>query len=899
MEQHRPMLVVSEEVQKLPLLILDKKGIIGAALAQKLQEEFLVVLVSDHPKPEELIHKNIILIPYKKRIPLIPDNNYSHMFLIYNGEKEVLDMLPAFVRKANQTNGRLFFITSLFHGSHSLYTTLSHHAYHNVQVLIFGETFDNKLTEANTINFYIHQARVYGRIELANSGLSRVYPIAFHDVISAIIATAFVMQKRYKCILIFPHHSTTDVSVARMFQKVDPNIKIDFINKKKKSQDLFVPRDGIFFFPNYDLEGRLKEVDLTRKTSPITPVPQNKIKLALPKKRAKNPFTTVLTMLIVLVLFPTVSTFLLLLIGASSLQTAVKQAEAMKFSSAHADASTAKTAFSLANVMSSGLILINTPFHAQAEKLVEDIQTGEEVSTMALDMLSAADTIQGIYQGKSTDEKADFFRATATFKDTLLKLQQLRAENKIPESFIGRLDKFQYAIELAENTLDLWPSLLGFEGEKKYLVLFQNNMELRPGGGFIGSYGILTMKNGKADTFHIFDVYDADGKLKTHVEPPYALRRYLGASNWFLRDSNFDIDFTKDATEATRFLKEETGQTVDGVIAIDTSFLQNILKAMGSVTVADYNETVTPDNFYLLTQTHAEKDFFPGSTQKKDFLKGLSNAMIMRLSEGKKISNQELLSEVITSIKQRHVLFSFNDQNAQNIFTVNNITSSLWDGRKRQDSTFQDYLGIVEANVGTNKVNYYIKRTWDYAASIDETGNFQGKTTVGYQNTSKRGSPYGGDYKNYVRFILPPNAVVQSVTIDNKELPIVPAITDPAIYTQKEFVPPSGLEIEQTEEKGKTIVGFFHIVPVGASQTVAITYTVQQVIDPTRPSFLYDLQLFKQPGTTDDPYSVSFAYPSSFRLITEGEKARDVGGKVIESGDLLQDTNLKMEFSKK
>src|ERR1039457_2682784 len=102
-------MVSSEISQKLPLLIIDKKGKLGTSLAEKFKEQFLIVLVSGR---ELDVHENIIHIPYRKKIPLIPDNVYSHIFVIYNGEKEILDMLSSFVKKADETNSKLFFITS-------------------------------------------------------------------------------------------------------------------------------------------------------------------------------------------------------------------------------------------------------------------------------------------------------------------------------------------------------------------------------------------------------------------------------------------------------------------------------------------------------------------------------------------------------------------------------------------------------------------------------------------------------------------------------------------------------------------------------------------------------------------------------------------------------------------
>ena len=181
----------------------------------------------------------------------------------------------------------------------------------------------------------------------------------------------------------------------------------------------------------------------------------------------------------------------------------------------------------------------------------------------------------------------------------------------MPDQLQGKFADVEGVMTPFANTIDAFPSLLGFEGKRQYLILFQNNMEIRPGGGFIGSYGLAQLENGKLVSFKVHDVYDADGKLTAHIDPPFGLRRYLGSSHLYLRDSNFGIDFVEDGKQAARLLQWETGEKVDGVLAVDTTFLRKLLMVMGKVTVPDYNETVTAENFYLITQAHAEKDFFP------------------------------------------------------------------------------------------------------------------------------------------------------------------------------------------------------------------------------------------------------------------------------------------------
>ena len=125
---------------------------------------------------------------------------------------------------------------------------------------------------------------------------------------------------------------------------------------------------------------------------------------------------------------------------------------------------------------------------------------------------------------------------------------------------------------------------------KTYLLLLQNNTELRPGGGFIGNYGLLKFEEGKLKEITVEDVYTADGQLKEQIESPKQLAQLLTVDNFYLRDSNWSGDFEVNADLARDFLKKETGADVDGVIAVDLTFVANLLKATGPVKLSDYNE---------------------------------------------------------------------------------------------------------------------------------------------------------------------------------------------------------------------------------------------------------------------------------------------------------------------
>jgi hypothetical protein len=163
---------------------------------------------------------------------------------------------------------------------------------------------------------------------------------------------------------------------------------------------------------------------------------------------------------------------------------------------------------------------------------------------------------------------------------------------------LAQLDVARGEVGLLENLLTLYASAAGFDSGKTYLILLQNSTELRPTGGFIGSMALATVHGGFIKDLKVEDVYTADGQLKGHADPPKPISEILGQEHWYLRDSNWDPDFSQSGKTAAWFYQKETNTAVDGVIAVSSPFLIDILKATGPITLADYNDQITADNFY-------------------------------------------------------------------------------------------------------------------------------------------------------------------------------------------------------------------------------------------------------------------------------------------------------------
>jgi len=255
-----------------------------------------------------------------------------------------------------------------------------------------------------------------------------------------------------------------------------------------------------------------------------------------------------------------------------------------------------------------------------------------------------------------------------------------------------------------------------------------------------------------------------------------------------------------------------------------------------------------------------------------------------------------MLTILSANISQKHMLFAFPDTAMQKLFTVNNLSGSIKDQREVSPNTYLDSLGVNEANIGQNKSNYYLKRSLDQAVTIDGEGIVTETTKLTYTNTSTKKSQFGGEYKAYLRLIVPQGAVITDIQIDNNEQKIVEAATDEDVYLAKSFKAPVGIEVDQATELGKTLYGLVLIVPQGQTKTLTFSYRLPTNVPVASPEWTYDFQLLKQQGTLNDPYSFTINYPLAVKLFSSKPGVSDLGGKAVLDGTLNQDQDLHLTF---
>ncbi len=867
-------------------LVIDKDNQFANLLSDQLAQHATIVVVSKETIESE---KDTVYVPYLPPLPQIPDGVYQKIFFIWSKKEEHL--LDPLLQKSREQHAEFFLI--LKEEEREVLPEIKD----SVTIFVVGDIFGQGVS--SSLNTFLSHAKQNKRIQLPNMGLHRWYPVLFADAIAKIAEIA-LHGKGNGEVFVGPNHAVTALSIAHGLQKIDPDLAIDFSSDTEQMQEALYTHHAAFL--QYDATSKLQEEYKHIFAKDLRSV-KKEASVVFPKKSKKKknifPLFYVFYFFLCLIFLPIGVAlgsggvgYFLLVNGMSDVRSGNTQLALQKIQAAEQNILLAKGALGILEIEASAIGQGKTVLDIQKK-----IYLFEKLSHIAESGVRIADSTQKILLGKTLSPQTDSDVIVAQTKQIQSSLQEISLDD-IPTKYKTDFINARSIVAALGSVIDELPQALGIAGDRSYLILFQNNMELRPGGGFIGSYGLLHLHNGAIKDFVVHDVYDADGQLAGHVEPPFAIRRYIPLVHLYLRDSNFDPDFTKDGEIAAHMLSLETGERVDGVGSVDLTAMKGLLQAVGNVYVPSYNQSVTADNFFELTEQHAERNFFPGSTQKKDFLRAFATALLEKLQKQKTINTSILLGQIMQMIDGKHILVSFSDLLTQQPFTLNNLSNSLQDQRIKTSTSFNDFLGVVEANLGVNKVNAFISRRLSHSVVVEENGDVVEKAIITYQNTSNASWP-GGPYINYMRLLLPQGALVNAISINNVDQHIIPAITDPKIYEAKTFVAPKGLEVNHETEAGKEVYGFMTRIDPSSTLSVEVKYSIPHAFSLTNQKQTYSLVVWKQAGVDVIPYDLQMDLPQQVEFL-DGTIPLVSGSETLSySLSVAKDTVITASFAKK
>lgn len=457
------------------------------------------------------------------------------------------------------------------------------------------------------------------------------------------------------------------------------------------------------------------------------------------------------------------------------------------------------------------------------------------------------------------------------------------------EELNAKLPLFEKLISDATDYSKFLENLIGIKGVKKYLLLFQNSNELRPTGGFPGSYGVVTFKDGKLQDFFADDSYNLDGQLKELIIPPLQLQHIT--PTWGMRDANWFVDFPASAAKISQFFKKEAGYDIDGVMAVNPKIISKILDIVGPVEMPQYGVVLNSDN--LITVVQDQVEYKGDRKQPKKIVMDLAPELLKKLYLADSGKWLDIFNVLISGLERKDMLMYFRDLSLESFSADKGFSGAV-------KKTNSDYFMVVLANVKGSKTDAMTDSSVKLDTAIDG-GGIRHKLTINRKHNGG-GTEYGFYNKPnpaFVRILVPEGSELVSIK-GNSKPDYRPLINyDKSFKTDDDlFKFESGVyydkenEVYIYKESGKTEFGFWMITDPGDTETVEIEYAVSLKIQ----NATYELLVQKQPGLEIQNFEFVLTKPDNLEIINSEPTLNKIGDKYILNGALESDMSIKVLF---
>jgi hypothetical protein len=443
-------------------------------------------------------------------------------------------------------------------------------------------------------------------------------------------------------------------------------------------------------------------------------------------------------------------------------------------------------------------------------------------------------------------------------------------------SRLQQLDRTLPWLTAAVDGLLLAPQVLGAGGPQTYLILAQNNQELRPSGGFISAAGELTVVGGRVSSLTFRDSYAVDNWEVPHDLAPPDLQATLAGELWLFRDANWQADFPAAARRAMEIYARDVGVAAEGVVALDLAAVVSLVEALGPLEVEGIDGPVTGQNVVETVQASwqsppespnlPETEWFQA---RKDSFGLIAAAAMERLLAGREVEPLRLALALKQALEEKHVLAYLEELRAAEV-----LHRMGWDGALPDPSAPGDFLRVADTNVGFNKVDARVERSIGYQVDLTAISRPQVRLTLRYRNHSLQRLPfcvqearYGETYADmldrcywdYVRVYVPAGS----------RLLQAPDLAPPAgslLARQGGGAADRKLENRVVEGEWTAWTAFFELAP-GEERTLMFEYQLPgSVLEFSRGQMAYRLQVQKQPGTEAVPFCLEVLPPAGYAL---------------------------------
>jgi len=500
----------------------------------------------------------------------------------------------------------------------------------------------------------------------------------------------------------------------------------------------------------------------------------------------------------------------------------------------------------------------------------------------------------GIYLAGALESLRQAEKARSAIDPTLLPAS-------LKDNFV-KIDSNFSALENSIRFLQMVPDLLGAVNPQTYLLVAQNEDELRATGGFITAVGLVSVDEGTITRFEIGDSTTVDDLTKDFPDPPLPLQRYMEAGMWLVRDSNWSPDFPTTAQQIQDLYHISQITETDGVIAFDQAAVGTLLKVVGPVNVPGFSEQVTADNVvdYMHQAWAPEPD--QGFSQdwwlnRKNFISGLGKILIQKLlSIRDRTVLTDLANKSLYLINGGHVLVYFNNPDAQAV-----LSDLKMDGAVHRAIT-GDFLMLVDSNVGFNKVDAVIKRSMAYNVDLSHPEKPTAQLKIHYQHPIQQAYPCNQE----VKYSTPYRSMQMRCYWDYWRV-----LTNASRLVEWQVEPVPAEQLMSGEawngqpdtgdgDGGTQYTGGLMVLPTNQSKDVILQFDLPVSVVRSLPhGFTYSLRVQKQSALLQLPFILRISIPATLTLVTqEKEWVQESDGVTWTwSGILTQERDFNLVFA--
>ena len=435
----------------------------------------------------------------------------------------------------------------------------------------------------------------------------------------------------------------------------------------------------------------------------------------------------------------------------------------------------------------------------------------------------------------------------------------------------------------AGDFLDVFVPWFSAPAPHHILVLFQNSSEIRPAGGFLGSYADVTIQGGDIKDIAVHDVADVDRAFKENIVPPKPLQAEV--SRWRPADANWFFDFEDSASETISFfeasaLYSASSTKFDAAVAVSPKVIRDLLSLTGPVSVSSTKTQFDADMFLVQIQKIVQNGQATGATYPKAVLKELVAAIFQKIAGLDDSQKQAMISMAVDWINNKDIMLYSRNPVFENFFETYGVAGTVAELPQNFEG---DYLAVVDANIVGQKSDLYITQNVNLESRINTDGTVSDSIVISRKHDGDQ-SPYWwyrAANQDYLQLFVPEGSV-----LSNESGGIAKSIVPPVAYAKAGYsTDPMVSAIESTQENifgypvsshkelGKEVFATWSRVMAGDTATVSFDYSHRLFLAPTDGTS-YQFIFEKQAGTARH-YKFEIIAPVGFRFAENGLPSYD------------------------